>query len=529
MARYVTIDAKGLVVLADNPATKYRLDGAALVVTTSVSLALAEGANGRILPAFLIDGLNLITLRNRLANLIGWTDRTTSLVITDADLTAGTYGPMVNGRYRISLGNLRSTVPGVPAVKFLTTLAVTVYLSNLFGWGLNASQQTGMVYLGTNANLRFEETLFLSGKPPAGFANALPAHDIAGEKVANLEVVNCESHGTRGTLMADFNSNALSGLSTGGVRISKWGKYNVDGRQVDASGNWTTNHLVANYIQLQNCKSFPGNNSYCEDFILRNDPVYGAYFEDALSVYNSYCKSGETMYFRRGLVENALPYDPLFVASGGTTVWFGRDSNGNTIPYSGTGGLMGDQIGFTGLTETTVSQGFVMQSVTIVTTANYGAAIQAGHHQGLDNIIVVSAGVIRSNAPGGYSKLAWASQSGADGNGQEGGGLQSWNLTNSDASLYHDNFITNSDVGYYVFDKSGTYRKGYTPIWTPTTTGLTTANNIQRNVPASPLAGLAEADAARAARIQLFKAAGTVIGLTAATSFLDLKISTDAA
>jgi len=460
----------------------------------------------------------IATFRTRDAAQIVWTDRTTSFVITDADLTAGVYGPQVNGRYRINLGNLRSTVPGVPALKYLGAAALTFYGMNLFGWGMDATAQTGMSYFGTNSDVRFEDTLFLSGKPPAGYDGAMPGHDIVSEGGANLEAVNCESHGTRGTLVYQFKSGYKAG---GGVRFQRFPKMNIDGRRVDVNGNWDGRTKVANYIQLQKCAALDSN-TFIEDYISRNDPVYAAEVEDVVSVFGSYCASGQTVEFRRFLVENVFPTDPLFAASGGTRDTLGLRADGSLIGTGATGGLMGDFQDLTGYTVATIAQGFVMKAGTVLSWANYGAGIQAGHNNIIDGVTVISAGVIRSKAAAGWSRLAWT----------DGGGIEAWDRApNSNSSFYFSNQIKNCIAGHYVQNADGSRRSGYTPIWDASNGGggCTFTNNTQRPIPATIAAALAEQDAARTAQLAVWSAAGTVLGLVGASPFVNLKISTDPA
>jgi len=455
------------------------------------------------------------TYRTRDSSKVGWTDRSSSWVLTNAMLTGGMFGnPNAQGRYVIPDLSLRSTVPGVPAVMNNATLPVLFTKFNFAGWGMDASAKTGMVYGGTNSNMRFEEGMFFSGKPPAGSPGAAPAHDVVSENGANLEVAGCESHGTRGTLVATFRNPSVSGLSGGGVRLERWLKMNVDGRRVNSAGNWSGDMLVANFVQFINCANLP--NSSVRKFILRNDPVYGAQFEDALSVFNSYCASGATCTFEEFLIENSMPTDPRFVASGGTLSTIGVNADGSEIGYAGTGGLMGDQQDIQGLTEATAAQGFIQRRGTILTVANYGAAIQAGHNNLIDDVKIVSAGVIRSKAPAGYSRMGWMNS----------GGFQIWDRTPNGRTYFHDDAITNGLVAIDVLQADGNYRPTYFEFYYPLGYGGT-YSGTKLSVSSSPLASLARVDAYRAAQMQVWADAGTVIGCTDAAPFASIRISTD--
>jgi len=460
-----------------------------------------------------------VTYRTRDPLQIAWTDRTTSLTIANSDLTGGTYGPLVNGRYRISLGSLRSTVPGVPAVMVTATLPITFVLMNFWGWGMDAYQKTGMVYGGTNSDMRFEECLGLSGKPPAGYDGAMPAFFVVSENGANLEVANCEYPRTRGINVVSFRNPSVSGRAGGGVRVQRVVANDIDGRRVDATGNWDGRTKIGNVVQFQNCQNLTSD-SFVEDYISRQDPVYAAEIEDAVSTYNSFCAPGQNVIFRRFLVENNMPTDAAFAASGGTLATIGSNGSGGSLNYGGTGGLMGDNQGIT-VTASNVGQGFTLRDGTVLNVANYGGAIQSGHNNLIDNVTVISHGFIRSKAAGGYSRMAWTG----------GGGLHAWDraVNNNDPSIWYGNIIRNSKVSYNLMNTSGVISRGSTPIWDNSNGGCTFTNNTINPVPANVAAALAELDAARAAQMKVWSDAGTVIGLSAAAPVSTLKISTDPA
>lgn len=460
------------------------------------------------------------TNRSRLPADIVWTDRTTSLTITNATLTGGTYGtPDVNGRYTLPAMNLRSTVPGVPAMVISATLPVRIKDSNFWGWGMDAYMQTGMVYCGYNSDVRVENSLGLSGKPPAGYNGAMPGFFVVSESGANFEMENCEWHKTRGVNIPTFRAPSASGRTGGGVRIKKCAAYDIDGRRVNAAGAWSGATLIANFVQFQNCANLTSD-SYVEDYIVRNDPVYGGQPEDFVSTYNSYCAPGQNVIFRRFLAENNLPYDAAWTNSGGTLATIGNNGGAGTIGYGGTCGLAGDNQGIT-VTAANVGQGFTIRDGTMLTFANYGGAIQAGHNNLIDNVKAISQGFIRSAATQGYSRMAWTG----------GGGFHAWerSVNTGNPVIWFGNIIRNCTASYNLMNTSGVIARGSTPFWDNSNGGCTFTNNTIPAVPANVAAALAELDAARTAQYNVWKNAGTVIGLTDASSVFDIKISTDPA
>lgn len=516
MSKFLTFTGR-LLGFSDTPTTKYAAAGRWAVVPTAVASLALVALGHTIATKAWADTVYIpppVIYRTRDQATINWTDRSTSLTISNANLTAGTYGtPNDDGIYTITGLSLRSTVVGTPAVLVTATLPIKFTYCNFFGWGRDASLKTGMVYVSAKTDTRFEECLFISGKPPAGNAGACPAHGVKGENASNCELVNCEQWGTRGFDFQGWTQNgATGGVPYGGFRAIRCASFNIDGRIVDANGNWMpgdtekTDYFLACWFRAWSCPNL--NNTYTIDCLCRQDPVYGARQEDFISTFGSYpLITGGVAYkilHTRNLSENSLAYDPNFTGVEATYTNTLKEVNGMTM------GLIGDNGADNangGLTELNVMQYSEWRDSTFLTAINGAAAIESGHHNIIRNCTTYHVGAIRSANPLGYTRLVRLSSTGVS---EEKGTCGSiFNLYSS--THFHDNGTVDCKGGYFFCRSDGSLSNNVNYFLA---NGSTSTNYTSLPKPASVLAGLDQLDAYRAAHFDMWDNMGIRVGLS---------------
>lgn len=503
-------------------ALKPMFPGARILITTSdltdleVLVASGRPVQGYIslrqfnnLPSAVVVTPPVSTLRSRDPNTITWVTQSNPISLTDAVLAAGTYGPVLADGTAIITGQSRySTVPG----KSIFSIPSGVTRKVIFrGWNFRGSGATAgasgisMVTLLGNNDVEFEECIWFGEKPASGFASAYPARCVSGSNVINLSFRNCEQYGASGVYI---DSWAGDGSAGGRFRLSQFNFKNVDGRMVDASGNWrtgTTTNTDYTYVQawqMNNCPQMGG--FLAEYFRVYQDPVYGARMEDAWSMHSSGGKTFSPAFVTDYLVENMLPNDPAYT---GTQEVFGLGR-----PYTGGGGTSdAGGVGGAAPTANNIASNVQAKRFSVLNSNNYGASITSGQNNTLEDFDVISVGFFRSGAPSGRSRMA------ATGGGTVGGnvGVQLYCGVQAvaDAGLFNGHLVKNGRLMYLRGNTDQALGTSNTTYFYPNTAYTATGITYMPN-PASVEAALQLVDDTRASRLATFTAAGKTLGLT---------------
>ena len=468
---------------------------------------LITQAEAALLPGFVVVQP---TTRTRNPAQIAWTT-VQGVINSDADLTSGKYGIKIRGDGVAVLpgGSWRSDVPGVPCfvVKAGVTRRIIMQDCNFFGYGMNGYHTSGMVLLENGNNVEFRECMRFSGKPPAGYAGAFPGKDYCADNARSVFEINCESYGTSGGFCAEWQDGGIT--MTERFRFENTRKRNIDGRMVDAAGNWRTgeapyvDRFPACFVAITGAREIKGvvgtNNWY------DNDPEYGAHGEDAISVVGSSVAPGWPGSFMHHLVENWLSYDPAFT---GVQPIHGLKPNLAKIGNSGTMGNAADGANASGTPRnaTTVSHGWKFDDHLVITGSNGGLSMATGNNIEIANSVMLSAAAFRSRAPAGYTIVGVN-----EALGTTTVGLIIWDqYTGGDPAVYFDIRDTNNTVGWHYALNDGTIRTNH--FFAPsahTSTGRVILPTIA-DIPA----GLARNDTYRAAFLNRWRDAGTIIGCT---------------
>lgn len=455
--------------------------------------------------------------RARTITEIGWT--APMLIATDADLTTGKYGAVIQGDGSALIQNFnpRSDVPGVPAllIKAGVTRQIRLRGWNILGYGINFTNQTAMVIGEGQNNVIFEECIFFSKRPPAGYDRSFPAKQYAMVNPIYVEELHCESRNAGGGAIYGWTDGGLSLPQR--IKITKTLKVNVDSRSVDAAGNWRPatqpqlDFYPAGFLILQGALLLKG--MLQQDNRMYQEPEYGAIWEDGESVYSSSIAAGYTGLIERHLHENALVYDPLFT---GVEAAHGLMPDGSKRLYSGTLANASDGMEPPGSARTadTIPHGFEIKDGLFITSSNSGLGISTGNRITLRGNTVLSTGAFRSRAPLGYTRIHVAGGASTVGiSVYDQGSAYGPGYTNNDPALWFGHQLISNTIGWCNSGADGSLSQfnTYTPGGTA---GLTVSGQIILPTPANIPAGLDRNDGYKANFLTAWASAGTIIGCT---------------
>lgn len=452
--------------------------------------------------------------RERDPNLIAW-QYSTGQTLSEADIQAGKFGGVLsNGAYIIDSPAFRSMIPGTPAliVRHDVQRPVILKRPSFFGWGTDGYMKPGML-MGENFNdVRVEDALFLSSKPPAGYPGAFPARAILFQNPKNLRLEHFEA------------------IKTGGIGVDLWGGdgtaeqtltllgylgRDIDGRRVDNSGVWIETGIskaIANAVQLNNIVGL--KNARIRALDIRNDPLYGAQPEDFYSFHSVSGTVLSPITLEDFLFENGLPYVPGY---DGTQTTFGILPDGSEKTWSGGLGLNADgaqpsvPAGIPKTADTMPGRVRVRRGYAF-TTYNYGLGTSAGNRSAIEDVTIYSPGCIRANNPQGYSRFARGHTGlqmqdyiGAERTDAQGNPVTVY----GDPEFWFDNSATNVRVGHFKVTPAGVVEPHHRVI----NHAATLTNVTNEPTPASPLAALARLDVLRTEAEAMLAATGIKIGV----------------
>ena len=301
-------------------------------------------------------------------------------------------GPIVITSGGTYSGNWQSNNPNVAAVTISTTAPVIINNSNIQSEGNLI--ETGV----SGVNLTVENTSGYGLNP--GVAGDSPGRFVYAYQFSNMVIENDYLQSTSGI-------NLVQHQGSGTVTITNNSALNIDGRISNGTGGWMTGNtegtdwIWAQFVQLNNIYSLAGINIAWNQVI--NQPG-NSRVEDNISIYESSGTSSSPILIHDNYIQGAYNIDPTNTGSG----W----------GYTGGGIMLGD-----GSTTTGYVQAY---NNIVVSTTNYGIAIEAGHNETIYDNTIISSGLL----PNG--------QTFADQNV----GVIIWNLYGTSSGVF------NNDSGY---------------------------------------------------------------------------------
>lgn len=477
------------------------------------------------------------------------------LTVTKADLLAGVYGqPNAEGWYEIPDVRCHSLTPGVPCIRVQAMdvdLWVKIIRPVLDGLGVPGTNKGGLIAAEGNSTVWVDDPLLFSSPPPIGGNGVacMTARSVVASNPRELRVTRAESYGTGGI----YVNGIAQGGQFRGIHVSRVGGYNIRGTGYNADGTIrfkansrfdTSLYLgyLAQFFQIDNAPDAPEDSIIVEDWVAHNDPLamLGRNAGQREDIWNAHASAG--VLIRRALAENGLPWDPAFT---GAQEVYGADPtspSGRGYDYSGSDGL-GDgytKHGFTGTpTANDVTHLVKCQDMTSLNNLNVGFGVTAGNRCRFARVRAFTAGVIRSSAPGGYSRLAV--KAAGDGTGEAGNNaVQAFQFylagsTPERAALFYGHEMDDLAGSFNWVDAAGKWWQRTAYIGDPNGSTGSDPNKLyasftfrQNGVvkppynggivvipkPTSVAGALATLDAERQARIDMFVAAGTAIGMS---------------
>jgi hypothetical protein len=327
------------------------------------------------------------------------------------------HGSVITGNYQGTTTTAAITITNAP-------FPVTISSSNLTGAG-------DLIYI-VNSNVTITKTTGSGTNPNvAGTPQGMFVHAV---NVSNLSVTNCNvSNVSYGVSVTGYTGNYQTGQT---ISILDNIFTNINGRPSNGSGGYVgTGSFNAHGIQLNNISALPGME------ISWNQIVNTAFQSQSAEIIETIDVSGTAsspLLIHDNYVQGAYPADP------------GVD------PYSG-GGIM---LNGTKTDTANVTSAYInVYNNQIVSTANMGVAIAAGHNNNVYNNRVVSSGYVTT---GTKSLIAFASAI----------GMYNWNYYAQPSTVFFSNLIQNNVVGLIRKTSTGAPERG--DLWLP---GQTTNNN----------------------------------------------------
>lgn len=521
-----------------------------LAIATSKASTAPTGQDSKTVAVALGSAPPVTLLRSRKRS--DYTLPDAPMTITKAALLAGAWGPPnADGWYEIPDFKCHSLTPGVPCIRVKhmdTDLKVKIIRPVLDGLGVPGSNAGGLIVAESENSVWVDDYLLFSSPPPVGGNGkaCLTMRSLTAESPREIRMTRGESYGTGGIYV---NRIAQGGKfrniyvgQAGGYNIRGTG-YNADGTvRLTAAGRIDISAYLgysAQFFQLNNAPDAPEGSVIVEYWVAHTDPLAmrGRNAGQREDDWNIHAAAGAII--RHYLEENGMPWDPNW---DGTQPVFGVDPaspSGRGYGYSGSGGL-GDgytKSGFTGTPgPNDVTHQVYAEDGTSLNNLNVGFGVTAGNRMRGKRLVSFVAGVIRSNAPGGYSRLAVKAApapSGESGNNA----VQAFQfyMAQGDKALFYGHEMDDLRGAYCWIDNNGNWRRNSAYISDPNGTQGTSSNRTynsikfrQGGVELPPFAGgiklietptsvadaLAKLDAERQARIDTFVAAGKVIGMS---------------
>ncbi len=338
--------------------------------------------------------------------------------------SAQTYtGPITITGPGVYSGNWQSTDPSIPAVKIRTSGAVTIQNSRIVGPGMLIDANDI-----ENHNLTVLNTYALGTNPNVAGKAKQPF--ISAALVTKLVVQNCYLVGTAGIGVNEYSG---SGAGDNRIIINNNRVRNIDCRLSDGVGGYqSTGHVVGHFVLIDNVHAVPGIEVAWNEVV--NEP-YNSRVDDVINMYQSSGTSASPILVHDNFIHGAYPADPVHES------------------YSG-GGIIADGAG----TPSTTTQFYRAYNNQVVSTANYGVAIAAGH----DNYF--------------YNNRAAASGTLYDGQWivSQNIGAYVWNINSLPANVFFNNTMQNSQIGWKHKDNSGNVVRN--DMWFPN--GVNCTGNV---------------------------------------------------
>ena len=331
-------------------------------------------------------------------------------------------GPIVITSGGTYSGNWQSNNPNVAAVTISTTAPVIINNSNIQSMGNLI--ETGV----SGVNLTVENTSGYGLNP--GVAGDSPGRFVYAYQFSNMVIENDYLQSTSGI-------NLVQHQGSGTVTITNNSALNIDGRISNGTGGWMTGNtegtdwIWAQFVQLNNIYSLAGINIAWNQVI--NQPE-NSRVEDNISIYESSGTSSSPILLHDNYIQGAYNIDPTNTGSG----W----------GYTGGGIMLGDG----GTTTLSQASGYVQAyNNIVVSTTNYGIAIEAGHNETIYDNTIISSGLL----PNG--------QTIADRNV----GVIIWNLYGTSSGVFNNDSGYGNVIGWVGPGGTGN------DSWTPDATSLT--------------------------------------------------------
>jgi hypothetical protein len=305
-----------------------------------------------------------------------------AILVTANDLvSAQTYsGPKTITTGGTYTGNWESNDPKVPAVKVLTQKAVTIENCNIRSKGT-------LIDAGSSSNLTVKNCSGYALNPDV--AGMYPGRFLRADDFKNIVVENNYMEGTSGIWLHRYTG---SGSADNSLKIRYNKAKNIDGRKSDGAGGFRTGNTDndfyrVQFLQLDNVREAPGVEIAWNEII--NEP-YKSRVEDVISIYRSAGRQADTLNIYDNYIQGAYPAQPTSQLFKGGGIMLG-DSGGEDL--------------------STVPAWVRAYNNQVVSSANHGLAISAGHDMHLYNNRMVSSGELpdgtRMYAPDAVGAYVW--------------------------------------------------------------------------------------------------------------------------
>lgn len=336
------------------------------------------------------------------------------LVVNDTYVK--THGNVISGNYQGTLTQ--------PAISVSSKTAVTIINSTVQGPG-------DLIYT-LGGNVQVVNTTGTSTNP--NVLNQQKGMFVHAEKPVNIYVANCTATGP--SYGVYVNGYAGNFTHTQTIQVYNNVFNNIDGRPSDGKGGYATSGQWSTHaVHFDNVQAVPNMEIAWNEVI--NVPRQSQ-SNVLVSVLNTSGTSTSHLIVHDNYLQGAYPANP------------GKDS------YSG-GGIITDG-GSTDTVETATS--FVdIYNNQVVSTANYGIDIAAGHDINVYNNRVISSGFL---ADGSFIPMTYSN------------GMNNWNEYNQPATVFYNNIMQNNNPVGLIASTSGTNTPRRSDWWLP---GQTTSGN----------------------------------------------------
>jgi parallel beta-helix repeat protein len=301
-------------------------------------------------------------------------------------------------------GSFQGTVT-TPAISITTTKPIIIQNSTVTGPG-------DLIY-GNRANVTVINTVGLGTNPNQ--LNVQKGMFVHIENAINVLVQNCSIYQTRfAVYVHNYVGNYTSSQT---IKVLKNAIWNIDARPSDGNGGYATSGSYNGHgIQLNFIQNVPnmeiGNNK------MINFPLQSQVMEN-VNIYESSGTPTSHLLIHDNFMQGAYPTQ------------IGVDS------YSGGGIVLDGKKTDTAATATAFTD---MYNNTVVSTANTGISIAAGHDNTAYNNTIVSSGYT--------SYCLFATRKGAV-------GMYNWNLYSQTADVFFNNHIHDNTIGLVSNDGTG--------------------------------------------------------------------------